>query len=118
MLAHSNPGSRPALPGCQVEEVSLPQLVGEVYKAAPATEKMRLLEFLLPTLGVMPLIVIANGLYWRRQSPQRPAVRNMAAHRSPQKRDRQRGTAFVARCPIQSSYDTIVHPNAPGTKSR
>lgn len=61
----SNAGSRPALPGCQVEEVSLPQLVGEVYKAAPAPEKLRLLEFLLPTLGVMPLIVIANGLFAR-----------------------------------------------------
>ena len=61
----SNAGTPPALAGCKVEEMSLPQLVGEVYKAAPATEKMRLLEFLLPTLGVMPLIVIANGLFAR-----------------------------------------------------
>ena len=61
----SHAGTPPALAGCKVEEMSLPQLVGEVYKAAPATEKMRLLEFLLPTLGVMPLIVIANGLFAR-----------------------------------------------------
>jgi hypothetical protein len=54
-----------ALPGCHVDEVSVPQLVGEVYTAAPAADKARLLQFLLPTLGVMPLIVVANGLFAR-----------------------------------------------------
>jgi len=60
-----HPESEPGLPGCQVDEVSLPQLMGELYKAAPVTDKKRLLEFLLPTLGVMPLVVIANGLFAR-----------------------------------------------------
>jgi hypothetical protein len=59
------PRSGNGLPGCQVDEVSVPQLVGEVYTAAPAADKARLLQFLLPTLGVLPLIVVANGLFAR-----------------------------------------------------
>jgi hypothetical protein len=39
--------------------------MGEVYQSAPAAEKMRMLQFLLPTVGVLPLIAIANGLFAR-----------------------------------------------------
>lgn len=64
---HDDNPPQPAggLPGCQVDEVSVPQLVGQVYAAAPVADKARLLQYLLPTLGVLPLIVVANGLFAR-----------------------------------------------------
>jgi hypothetical protein len=65
MQETNHPQSGDGLAGCQVDEVSVPQLVGEVYTAAPAVDKARLLQYLLPTLGVLPLIVVANGLFAR-----------------------------------------------------
>jgi len=44
-------------------EVSLPQLVGEVYESAPAAERSRLLEHLMRPLGVLSMAVVANGIF-------------------------------------------------------
>lgn len=44
-------------------QASLPQLVGQVYAAAPPPERSRLLEFLMRPLGVLPLVVIADGIF-------------------------------------------------------
>ncbi|MBU0590520.1 MAG: hypothetical protein KJ852_12740 [Gammaproteobacteria bacterium] len=41
----------------------IPQLVGQVYEAAPPNERSRLLEQLLPPLGVLSLVAIADGIF-------------------------------------------------------
>ena len=53
-----NPNEAPTPPisersGCQVSEISIAQLVGEVYEFAPPAERRRLLEHLLRPLGVL-----------------------------------------------------------------
>jgi hypothetical protein len=47
----------------EAADVSLPQLVGKIYEAAPVTERTRLLEHLLRPLGVLSLAVVANGIF-------------------------------------------------------
>src|SRR5262245_36932312 len=42
---------------------SVPELVGEVYEAAPPSERSRLLEHLMRPLGVLSLAVVANGVF-------------------------------------------------------
>jgi hypothetical protein len=44
-------------------EVKIPQLVAEIYEAAPATERGHLLEQLLRPLGVLSLVAIADGIF-------------------------------------------------------
>jgi hypothetical protein len=43
--------------------VSLPQLVGEVYEAAPVAVRSRMIEQLLRPLGVLSLAFVANGVF-------------------------------------------------------
>jgi len=43
--------------------VTVPRLVGEIYQAAPAAERSRLLEHLMRPLGVLSLAVVANGIF-------------------------------------------------------
>ena len=50
-------------PGCQASDVSIPQLVGQVYESAPVAERVHLLEPLLRPLGVLSLIGVANGIF-------------------------------------------------------
>lgn len=47
----------------ETTEDSLPGLVGEIYEAAPAVERSRLLEHLMRPLGVLSLAVVANGIF-------------------------------------------------------
>jgi hypothetical protein len=42
---------------------SIPQLVAEVYEAAPSAERGRLIEQLLRPLGVLSLVAIADGIF-------------------------------------------------------
>ncbi len=63
-----NPNDRPeGLPSdesdCQVSEITIAQLVGQVYEAAPPIERSRLLEHLLRPLGVLSLVAVANGIF-------------------------------------------------------
>ena len=44
-------------------EISIAQLVGQVYEAAPLAERSRLLEHLMQPLGVLSLVAIANGIF-------------------------------------------------------
>ena len=57
----------PALPngGCQVQDLSVPELVAQVYEAAPPAERAHLLETLLRPLGVLSLFGIADGVFAR-----------------------------------------------------
>lgn len=48
---------------CQVSEITISQLVGQVYEYAPPAERKRLLEHLLRPLGVLSLVAIANGVF-------------------------------------------------------
>ncbi len=48
---------------CQVSEITIAQLVGQVYEYAPPAERKRLLEHLLRPLGVLSLVAIANGVF-------------------------------------------------------
>jgi hypothetical protein len=47
----------------QARDISIPQLVAEVYEAAPDAERGRLLEQLLRPLGVLSLVAIADGIF-------------------------------------------------------
>lgn len=63
-----NPNASPGLPaseklGCQVAEISIAQLVGQVYESAPPAERSRLIEQLLKPLGVLSLVAVANGIF-------------------------------------------------------
>ncbi len=44
-------------------ELSIAELVGQVYESAPATEKSRLLEHLLRPMGVLALVGVAGGIF-------------------------------------------------------
>ena len=58
------PSSPPRVPsGCVASEISVAQLVGQVYEAAPTAERSRLLEYLLRPLGVLAMVAIANGIF-------------------------------------------------------
>ena len=46
----------------QAAEITIPELVAEVYEGAPATERGHLLEQLLRPLGVLSLVAIADGM--------------------------------------------------------
>lgn len=52
-----------APPECKMPELSIAQLVAEVYESAPAAEQSRLLEHLLKPLGVLSLVAVANGIF-------------------------------------------------------
>lgn len=47
----------------QAAEITIPELVAEVYEGAPATERGHLLEQLLRPLGVLSLVAIADGIF-------------------------------------------------------
>ena len=50
-------------PGLQATEMSIPQLVGQVFEAAPVAERGRLLAHLMKPLGVLSLVAVANGIF-------------------------------------------------------
>lgn len=58
MTPHSN-GS----PSGSTTEASIPELVAQVYAAAPPVERGHLLEQLLQPLGVLSLVAIADGIF-------------------------------------------------------
>jgi hypothetical protein len=43
--------------------LSVPQLVGQVYVAAPAVDRSHMLEHLLRPLGVLALVAVADGVF-------------------------------------------------------
>lgn len=47
----------------KVPDIRIPELVAEVYEAAPAAERGHLLEQLLRPLGVLSLAAIADGIF-------------------------------------------------------
>jgi hypothetical protein len=55
--------SDPDEPCAQAADVTIPQLVAEVYESAPADERGHLLEQLLRPLGVLSLVAVADGIF-------------------------------------------------------
>ncbi len=49
--------------GERTKEVTIAQLVGQVYEAAPATLRCRILEHLMQPLGALSLVAVANGVF-------------------------------------------------------
>jgi hypothetical protein len=49
--------------GRESEGIAIPELVGQVFEAAPAIERSRLLEQLMRPLGVLSLVAIAGGVF-------------------------------------------------------
>lgn len=49
--------------GLQASEISIPELVGQVYEAAPVAERTRLLKHLMRPLGILSLVAVANGIF-------------------------------------------------------
>ena len=60
---HSTGSVSQGLPGCEVSKMSISQLVGQVFAAAPAPDRSRLLEQLLRPMGVLSLLTIAGGVF-------------------------------------------------------
>ena len=56
-------GTSPGWSGCQSIDATIPQLVGEVFEAAPVVERGHLLEQLLRPLGVLSLVAVADGVF-------------------------------------------------------
>ena len=48
---------------CKSDDITIPQLVGQVFEAAPATERGKLLEQLMRPLGVLSLVAVAGGVF-------------------------------------------------------
>lgn len=65
MTPADNPSRRNATARslAQVREITIPQLVAEVYEAAPEAERGHLLEQLLRPLGVLSLVAVAGGVF-------------------------------------------------------
>ena len=64
-LVMTAPTAEPVLTGSigQGSDLTIPQLVAEVYESAPPAERGRLLEQLLRPLGVLSLVAIADGIF-------------------------------------------------------
>ena len=54
-------GANPVPPAASDQAIA--QLVGQVYEAAPPTERSRLIAHLLRPLGVLALVAVANGIF-------------------------------------------------------
>ena len=57
--APDTPGPAPTLP----DDAAIPALLGEVYEAAPASERSRLVEQLVRPLGLLSLVAVAGGVF-------------------------------------------------------
>ncbi len=49
--------------GCETSDLSVAELVGQVFDAAPAAERGHMLEQLLRPLGVLSLVAVADGVF-------------------------------------------------------
>src|SRR5262245_4088 len=43
--------------------MTIPELVGKIYAAAPVAERCRILEHLMKPLGVLSLVGVCNGIF-------------------------------------------------------
>jgi hypothetical protein len=55
----------PSLAACDAIDITIPELVGKIYDAAPATERCRILDYLIQPLGALALVGVCNGIFTR-----------------------------------------------------
>lgn len=63
MINHVNQETPPPPASRAQDALAIPQLVADVYANAPAVLRVSLLEQLLKPMGVLPLVVVANGIF-------------------------------------------------------
>lgn len=49
--------------GYHAPDMTVPEVVGKIYDIAPATERCRILEYLLQPLGALALVGVCNGIF-------------------------------------------------------
>ncbi len=49
--------------GSDASDITIPQLVGKIYHAAPASERCRMLDYLIKPLGALALVGVCNGIF-------------------------------------------------------
>ena len=49
--------------GHHAPDMTIPELVGKIYDAAPASERCRMLEHLIMPLGALSLVGVCNGIF-------------------------------------------------------
>jgi hypothetical protein len=64
MNPHDSPAMvSPSSASGSAPDITIPELVGQIYDAAPATERCRMLEYLMRPLGVLALVGVCNGIF-------------------------------------------------------
>ena len=64
MNPHDSPSVVPSIhTNAKASDLTIPQLVGQVYASAPSSERSRLVEYLLRPLGVLSVAGVANGIF-------------------------------------------------------
>jgi hypothetical protein len=64
MNPHNGPEAvSPSAAGCHASDITIPELVGKIYDAAPVTERCRMLEHLMKPLGALALVGVCNGIF-------------------------------------------------------
>jgi len=53
----------PSAAGYRAPDITIPELVGKIYEAAPLAERCRLLEHLMKPLGALALVGVCNGIF-------------------------------------------------------
>jgi hypothetical protein len=64
MNPHDSPETvSPLAAGCDAPDITIPELVGKIYDAAPTTERCRMLDYLIKPLGALALVGVCNGIF-------------------------------------------------------
>jgi len=64
MTPHDRPeADSSSAANCDALDIMIPELVGKIYEAAPATERCRILEHLMKPLGALALVGVCNGIF-------------------------------------------------------
>ena len=49
--------------GYYASDITIPELVGKIYDAAPTSERCRMLDYLIRPLGALALVGVCNGIF-------------------------------------------------------
>ena len=64
MNPHDKPKTvSPSAADSRVPDITIPELVGKIYEAAPVTERCRMLEHLMKPLSALALVGVCNGIF-------------------------------------------------------
>jgi hypothetical protein len=60
---HTPEAVTPSAAASDASEITIPQLVGKIYDAAPTAERCRMLDYLIRPLGALALVGVCNGIF-------------------------------------------------------